>query len=127
MVRLTVVPVMPAARSDAKNTAAFAISSSVMRRRGCVLLARNSCHCSQVMPDALARGSYASRIVRVCDMPCGRRPTTRFGAYLRTPTGIRHGVGLIVVTLAGDRIGAMTRFESNALTWFGLPHSLPGR
>jgi RNA polymerase sigma-70 factor (TIGR02960 family) len=49
------------------------------------------------------------------------------GAYLRGPTGTSHGVGLFVLTLAGDRICAMTRFESSVLPWFGLPHSLPGR
>jgi RNA polymerase sigma-70 factor (ECF subfamily) len=50
-----------------------------------------------------------------------------FGAYLRGPDGIRHGTGLYVLTLAGDRICAMTRFESSVLPWFGLPRSLPGR
>ena len=50
-----------------------------------------------------------------------------FGAYLRAPTGIRHGVGLIVLTLAGDQICALTRFENSVLRWFGLPRSLPGR
>jgi RNA polymerase sigma-70 factor (ECF subfamily) len=50
-----------------------------------------------------------------------------FGAYLRAPTGIRHGVGLYVLTLAGDRISAMTRFENSVLPWFGLPRSLPSR
>ena len=34
-------------------------------------------------------------------------------------------VGLIVLTLAGDRICAMTRFENSVLPWFGLPRSLP--
>ncbi len=50
-----------------------------------------------------------------------------FGAYLRAADGIRHGTGLYVLTLAGDRICAMTRFESSVLPWFGLPRSLPGR
>jgi RNA polymerase sigma-70 factor (TIGR02960 family) len=50
-----------------------------------------------------------------------------FGAYLRGPDGIRHGVGLIVLTLTGDRICAMTRFENSVLPRFGLPRSLPGR
>jgi RNA polymerase sigma-70 factor (ECF subfamily) len=47
------------------------------------------------------------------------------GAYVRDSTGISHGVGLFVLTLAGDRICGMTRFESNVLSWFGLPRSLP--
>jgi RNA polymerase sigma-70 factor (TIGR02960 family) len=50
-----------------------------------------------------------------------------FGAYLRTPSGLRHGVGLIVLTLTDDRICAMTRFENNVLPWFGLPRLLPSR
>jgi RNA polymerase sigma-70 factor (TIGR02960 family) len=50
-----------------------------------------------------------------------------FGAYLRAPTGIRHGAGLYVLSLAGDRICAMTRFENSVLPWFGLPRSLPSR
>ncbi|WP_392958529.1 sigma-70 family RNA polymerase sigma factor [Streptomyces sp. LN245] len=50
-----------------------------------------------------------------------------FGAYLRTPNGISHGVGLYVLTLAGDRICAMTRFDNSVLPWFGLPRSLPSR
>ncbi|MEW9528552.1 sigma-70 family RNA polymerase sigma factor [Microbispora sp. NPDC049125] len=48
-----------------------------------------------------------------------------FGAYLRAPTGIRHGTGLVVITLTGDRICAMTRFENSVLPSFGLPRSLP--
>ncbi|HEX4398236.1 MAG TPA: sigma-70 family RNA polymerase sigma factor [Trebonia sp.] len=50
-----------------------------------------------------------------------------FGAYLRAPDGIRHGIGLYVLTLSGDRIRAMFRFEASVLPWFGLPRSLPGR
>jgi RNA polymerase sigma-70 factor (TIGR02960 family) len=50
-----------------------------------------------------------------------------FGAYLRAPDGVRHGTGLYVITLAGDRICAMTRFENGVLPWFGLPRSLPVR
>jgi hypothetical protein len=48
-----------------------------------------------------------------------------FGAYLRAPTGIRHGTGLFVLTLAGDRICVMTRFDSSttvvALAWCRRP------
>jgi RNA polymerase sigma-70 factor (ECF subfamily) len=50
-----------------------------------------------------------------------------FGAYLRGPAGIRHATGFYVLTLAGDRICAMTRFEASVLPWFGLPRSLPSR
>jgi RNA polymerase sigma-70 factor (TIGR02960 family) len=47
-----------------------------------------------------------------------------FGTYLRAPSGIRHGTGLLVLTMAGDRICAMTRFDTSVLPWFGLPRSL---
>jgi RNA polymerase sigma-70 factor (TIGR02960 family) len=49
-----------------------------------------------------------------------------FGFYLRAPTGIRHGTGLLVLTLTGDRICAITRFDNSVLPWFELPRSLPG-
>jgi hypothetical protein len=49
-----------------------------------------------------------------------------FGAYLRVPAGIRHATGFYVLTLAGDRICAMTRFEASVLPWFGLPAIAPG-
>ncbi|HEY8880334.1 MAG TPA: RNA polymerase subunit sigma-70 [Roseateles sp.] len=48
-----------------------------------------------------------------------------FGAYISAPDGVRHGAGLFVVTLAGERICALTRFESSCLPWFDLPRSLP--
>ena len=50
-----------------------------------------------------------------------------FGAYLSASTGIRYGTGLIVLTLTGDRICAMTHFDKSVLPWFGLPLSLPPR
>ena len=50
-----------------------------------------------------------------------------FGAYLRAPAGIRHGTGLFVLTLTGDRICAMTRFDNSVLPSFGLPRTLPSR
>jgi RNA polymerase sigma-70 factor (ECF subfamily) len=50
-----------------------------------------------------------------------------FGAYVRGHDGISHGVGLYVITLSGDRICGMTRFENSVLPRFGLPRSLPHR
>jgi RNA polymerase sigma-70 factor (TIGR02960 family) len=50
-----------------------------------------------------------------------------FGAYFRTTAGVRPGTGLIAITLAGDRVSAMTRFEPSVLSRFGLPASLPSR
>jgi hypothetical protein len=67
MVKLTVVPVIPLALSEARKTAMFAISSSVISRRGWVLLASDSCHCSQVIPDA-----FGARLEGVPDRACLR-------------------------------------------------------
>jgi RNA polymerase sigma-70 factor (TIGR02960 family) len=47
-----------------------------------------------------------------------------FGTYLRGTDGISYGVGLLVLSLDGDRISAMTRFENTVLPWFGLPRSI---
>jgi hypothetical protein len=49
-----------------------------------------------------------------------------FGYYLRDPrTPILHAHGVLVLTLTGDRITALTRFHDNSLlTMFGLPRSL---
>jgi RNA polymerase sigma-70 factor (TIGR02960 family) len=50
-----------------------------------------------------------------------------FGAYLRDAQApIAHAHGLIVLTLAGNRISAITRFMDNSvLPQFGLPRTLP--
>jgi len=47
-----------------------------------------------------------------------------FGTYLLAPDGTRHGTGMLVLTLEGDRISALTRFEAAMLPWFGLPRVL---
>ncbi len=79
--------------------------------------------------DAVAR--FCARIFqagrRFDLVPTRANGQPAFGVYLRAAAGIRHGVGLYVLALAGGRIRAMTRFESSVLPWFGLPLSLPGR
>jgi RNA polymerase sigma-70 factor (TIGR02960 family) len=47
-----------------------------------------------------------------------------FGLYTHAPSGARHGTGFLVLTLSGDRIRALIRFENGVLPWFGLPRSL---
>jgi RNA polymerase sigma-70 factor (TIGR02960 family) len=50
-----------------------------------------------------------------------------FGVYVRgQASGIRHGTGLYVLTLAGERIRAITRFDTSVLPWFELPRALSG-
>jgi RNA polymerase sigma-70 factor (TIGR02960 family) len=49
-----------------------------------------------------------------------------FGLYVRDPhAGIAHANGLLVLTLAGERISVITRFEPGVLPRFGLPRTLP--
>ncbi|QFZ21294.1 sigma-70 family RNA polymerase sigma factor [Saccharothrix syringae] len=49
-----------------------------------------------------------------------------FGCYLRDPrTPVLHAHGVLVLTLSGDRVAALTRFVDNSLlAVFGLPRSL---
>jgi RNA polymerase sigma-70 factor (TIGR02960 family) len=71
-----------------------------------------------------ARIFRAGRRFDLVHTRANRQPA--FGAYLRAPTGSRHGVGLIVLTVTRDGICALTRFDNSVLPWFGLPRSLPG-
>jgi RNA polymerase sigma-70 factor (ECF subfamily) len=64
---------------------------------------------------------------RVDLVPTRANGQPAFGAYLRASTGVRHGSGLFVLTVTGDRISAFTRFDSSVFPWFGLPRSLPSR
>jgi RNA polymerase sigma-70 factor (TIGR02960 family) len=49
-----------------------------------------------------------------------------FGIYVRDPHApVLHAIGLLVLTLAGDRISAVTRFETSMLAYFWLPRTLP--
>ena len=49
-----------------------------------------------------------------------------FGIYVRDPQApVLHAIGLLVLTLAGDRISAITRFDTSMLAYFGLPRTLP--
>jgi RNA polymerase sigma-70 factor (TIGR02960 family) len=48
-----------------------------------------------------------------------------FGVYLFSPISrVAHAFGLIVVTLTGDRVSAITAFESGVMARFGLPRSV---
>ena len=49
-----------------------------------------------------------------------------FGAYLRDPvSGLARILGLLVITVEGDRISTITRFETAIIARFGLPRTLP--
>jgi RNA polymerase sigma-70 factor (TIGR02960 family) len=74
--------------------------------------------------DAVAfrHGTRRSRLI-----PTRANGQPAFGRYLRDPhTPVAHAHGLIVLTLAGDRISAITGFTDNSvLPRFGLPRTLP--
>jgi RNA polymerase sigma-70 factor (TIGR02960 family) len=51
-----------------------------------------------------------------------------FGVYLQDPTSdVARIFGLFVITLAGEKVSAITRFDSGVIASFGLPRTLPGR
>jgi RNA polymerase sigma-70 factor (ECF subfamily) len=64
------------------------------------------------------------RRYRLVPARANRQPA--FGVYLRDPvTGVAHAFGLFVITLAGDRVSAVTRFDSAVFGRLGLPEALP--
>ena len=49
-----------------------------------------------------------------------------FAIYVRDPqAAVAHANGLLVATLAGPQICALTRFDNSVLPGFGLPRTLP--
>src|SRR5262245_24469225 len=78
--------------------------------------------------DAVARFCASLMRHRSHDLvPTRANGQPAFGAYLRARGGcVRQGTGLYVLTLSGDRICGLVRFESSVLPWFGLPQLLPG-
>jgi hypothetical protein len=77
--------------------------------------------------DVVAR-FYASilRQGRTYDLvPTRANGQPAFGVYVQATGGIRQETGLYVLTLTGERICAITRFDKSVLPWFGLPRSLP--
>ena len=65
------------------------------------------------------------RSYRVVPTRANRQPA--LGMYIADPqTGIYRAYGLHVVTIADDRIGAVTGFDASVMPRFGLPRTLPG-
>jgi RNA polymerase sigma-70 factor (ECF subfamily) len=60
-------------------------------------------------------------------LPTHANTQPAFGSYLTNPAEpVATPAGLLVLTMAGDRIQAITRFHLDALyPRFGLPDSLP--
>jgi RNA polymerase sigma-70 factor (TIGR02960 family) len=81
-------------------------------------------------PEAIARvlatAAVTGNLRRVRLVPTRANAQPAFGAYVRdiqTPVARAHG--LLVLTLAGDRISAITRFlDSSYFPCFGLPRTI---
>jgi hypothetical protein len=64
------------------------------------------------------------RRYRLIPTRANRQPA--FAVYVDDPhTPIAHANGLFVLTLSGDRIHAITRFDTGVLSRFGFPRTLP--
>jgi RNA polymerase sigma-70 factor (TIGR02960 family) len=70
--------------------------------------------------------AFRDRKLRFRLVPTRANGQPAFGLYLRDPHGgIAHANGLLVLTLAGREISAITRFDPGLLPRFGLPRTLP--
>jgi RNA polymerase sigma-70 factor (TIGR02960 family) len=66
------------------------------------------------------------RGARMRIVPTRANSQPALGCYLEdTHAPIARPFGLIVLTLEGDRISAVTRFEQSVFAYFGLPRTLP--
>ena len=70
-----------------------------------------------------ATGLRPGRRSRIVPVRANGQPA--FGLYAQDPqAGIFHAAGLLVLTLTGDSICAMTGFDTSVLPLFGLPRTL---
>ena len=73
----------------------------------------------QFLAATALRPGWAATLV---ESPTRANGQPAFGFYASNQrTGQSHTVGLLVLTMSGDRISAMTRFDSHLLGRFGLP------
>lgn len=71
--------------------------------------------------DVVFAGGQRYRLV-----PTRTNRQPAFGVYIPDArTGTAHANGLLVITLAGERVSAITRFETGALARLGLPRTIP--
>jgi RNA polymerase sigma-70 factor (TIGR02960 family) len=70
------------------------------------------------------RAWWGAAVSRMVPVRANNQPA--FAAYLADPHApIAHAHSLVVLTLAGDKISAITRFDTSLLPQFGLPRTLP--
>jgi RNA polymerase sigma-70 factor (ECF subfamily) len=76
---------------------------------------------AQFLTTTAFRPGWTGRLI-----PTRANGQPAFGFYVRDPqTGGYYTVGLLVLTLSGAQICAMTRFDASTLPRFGLPLTLP--
>lgn len=64
------------------------------------------------------------RTIRLVATRANRQPA--FGMYVQDrATGVMRANGVLVLTLAGSQISAMTAFDNSVLPRLGLPRTLP--
>jgi RNA polymerase sigma-70 factor (ECF subfamily) len=70
------------------------------------------------------RSWWGAQVPRLVPTRANDQPA--FGYYLAEPHApVAHGHSLVVLTLAGDKICAITRFGDSLFPGFGLPQTLP--
>lgn len=81
--------------------------------------------------EAAARffaAAFRARTHRYRLVPTRANGQPAFGLYARDPFGpVAHANGLLVLSLAGRQVSAVTRFDPGLLPRFGLPRILPDR
>lgn len=71
-----------------------------------------------------ATGLRPGRSARLIPTRANGQPA--FGLYIQDPqAGIRHAAGLLVLTLTGDKVCAMTGFDASPLPYSGSPAPCP--
>jgi RNA polymerase sigma-70 factor (ECF subfamily) len=81
---------------------------------------------SRLIGEFMRIVAFRGGIRRYRLIPTSANGQPAFGAYgydHGEPVGYPHGV--LVLTLEGDRISAITRFDNSAMPHFGLPETLP--
>ena len=75
----------------------------------------------ELLREAIFRDGRTYRLI-----PTRANGQPAFARYIPDPlTGVSHANGLFVMTLAGDKVRAVTLFDNSVLPLFGLPRTLP--
>src|SRR5690348_13078143 len=109
MDRLTVVPVIPLALSDARKTAMFATSSSAMTRRVCVVLAKYPVNCSLLRRVVRYPSGDSDTAAPPDWAPAGRPVRPLAGVCTRWKCGKVGDEGEASVELAADELISRAR------------------